>query len=221
MNLMNDFSVSVKRDANTYRLALGNAASAQGLKIIPSLSADRLEGGYPAYTFESGEIEITVADTPKRHFFHLFSAGGESQVIAERWLAFDGTPNFRDYGGYLNQSGKRVRWGHFFRSGQLSSLTQQDITYFESLNIDTVFDFRREEEAQKDVSLFPETRPTILGLAIDPGSILSFFSNLSINDKVGNAVHETNKASAPFNVAERIISKGWKPASRNNSNSRT
>jgi protein-tyrosine phosphatase len=177
MNLMNDLSMPVKRDANTYQLALGDVVSAQGLKIIPSLSADRLEGGYPAYTAESGEVEITVVDTPKRHFFHLFSASGESQVIAERWLAFDGTPNFRDYGGYLNQSGKRVRWGHFFRSGQLSSLTQQDITYFESLNIDTVFDFRREEEAQKDVSLFPETRPTILGLAIDPGSILSFFSN--------------------------------------------
>lgn len=175
---MKDISIKVARAANTYLLELSDISKTETITVIPSLSADKLEGEYKSYSAVAGELEITLEDVSRRHFFHLFSSNGGVQVVAERWLAFDGTPNFRDYGGYCNQSGQRVKWGHFYRSGQLASLTDGDIAYFDSLNIDTVFDFRRVEEAAKDVSLFPAKKPNVMGLPIDPGSTINFFSNL-------------------------------------------
>lgn len=175
---MNDVAVKLERDGNTYSLTLSDSLAQDTLSITPSLSAECLAGEYQSYSPSSQVIEMQLDGASKRHFFHLRSLRGDSQVVAERCLAFDGTPNFRDYGGYLNQSGKRVRWGRFYRSGQLASLTENDINYFDGLNIDTVFDFRRIEEAERDVSLFPENKPNVLGLPIDPGSTLSFFSNL-------------------------------------------
>jgi protein-tyrosine phosphatase len=175
---MNDSSIKVERKATTYRLTMDDTANRGDITIFPSLSADRLEGEYPGYRAAGQGLEITVDDATKRHFFHIVSAQSGTEVVAERCLAFDGTPNFRDYGGYANQLGKRVRWGCLYRSGQLSALSGDDLRYFENLNIDTVFDFRRIEEAEKDVSLFPTKKPNVVGLPIDPGSILDFFAGL-------------------------------------------
>ena len=97
-----------------------------------------------------------------------------------RHLPFDGTPNFRDYGGYLTADGRSVKWRQLFRSGQLSSLTAGDQDQFEALDIQLVFDFRRLEECERDPSIFPSAAiPEVVGLPIDPGSSISFFSNIA------------------------------------------
>ena len=87
-----------------------------------------------------------------------------------------GTPNFRDFGGYAAADDRRVKWGYLFRSGQLSRLTEQDISLMASLELDLICDFRREDEQQGDPSLLPEVRPPkVLSLPITPGSNASFF----------------------------------------------
>ena len=41
-------------------------------------------------------------------------------MCAERWLALEGSRNFRDLGGYETADGRAVRWGRMFRSGSLA-----------------------------------------------------------------------------------------------------
>ncbi len=92
-----------------------------------------------------------------------------------RHVAFEGTPNFRDYGGYRTDDGRQVKWGALYRSGQLAALTQDDVQRLATLDIRLVFDFRRREEQSRDPSRFPEAvAPTVIGLPIDPGSTLNF-----------------------------------------------
>ncbi len=94
----------------------------------------------------------------------------------KRHIPFTGTPNFRDLGGYRARNGKQVRWNCFYRSGQLSRLSADDITQFASLGVRVVCDFRRTEEIERDPSLLPhDTPPEMLQLSIDPGSASGVF----------------------------------------------
>lgn len=93
-----------------------------------------------------------------------------------RRLPFEGTPNFRDLGGYHTDDGRQVKWGYLFRSGQLSKLNADDQQQLHSLQLDLVCDFRRQEEQERDPSLLPEPGPTRVSLSISPGSNDSFFS---------------------------------------------
>lgn len=112
----------------------------------------------------------------RRHFFRLRDQHGTEVLATERKLGMQGTPNFRDFGGYQTSEGRQVRWGFLFRSGQLSALSDQDVALLGSLNLDLVFDFRREEEQQSDLSRLPgQGSPKVVSLPIIPGSNSRFF----------------------------------------------
>jgi protein-tyrosine phosphatase len=91
-----------------------------------------------------------------------------------RCLPLQGTPNFRDLGGYLTADNRRVKWGYLFRSGQLSNLSESDRDVLAELGLDVVCDFRRTEEQQRDPSVLPEPVPRVVSLPIAPGSNGSF-----------------------------------------------
>jgi len=91
-----------------------------------------------------------------------------------RCLSLQGTPNFRDMGGYVTTDGRRVKWGRLFRSGQLSDLSASDLALLAGLGLDVVCDFRRTEEQERDPSLLPEPGPRVVSLPITPGSNGSF-----------------------------------------------
>jgi len=67
-----------------------------------------------------------------------------------RILGFEGAANFRDAGGYRTADGLRVRWGHLFRSGRLSALSEVDRDRLDGLGITTIFDLRARAEREKD-----------------------------------------------------------------------
>ncbi len=55
--------------------------------------------------------------------------------------------NFRDFGGYMTDSKKRVKSNIFYRSGALAYIdNKEDLEIFKSLNINTIIDLRSEEE---------------------------------------------------------------------------
>jgi protein-tyrosine phosphatase len=58
----------------------------------------------------------------------------------------EGTPNFRDLGGYETSDGHFVQWGKIYRSGVLSFLTPTDLSYLSQLGIRVVCDFRTQQE---------------------------------------------------------------------------
>ena len=92
----------------------------------------------------------------------------------QRCLPLQGTPNFRDLGGYLTADGRQVKWGYLFRSGQLSNLSTSDQAVLAALGLDVVCDFRRVEEQERDPSRLPEPGPRVVSLPITPGSNSSF-----------------------------------------------
>ncbi|WMT41327.1 tyrosine-protein phosphatase [Paenibacillus sp. D2_2] len=66
----------------------------------------------------------------------------------QRVIALEGAHNFRDMGGYETTDGRKVKYGVFYRSDELSGLSPKDIEMLKSLNIKTIFDYRSNQEAQ-------------------------------------------------------------------------
>jgi protein-tyrosine phosphatase len=64
----------------------------------------------------------------------------------ERHIPLAGQPNFRDLGGYAAGDGRRIKWGLVYRSGELSQLSDDDVSKLGDLGIRTVVDLRSVEE---------------------------------------------------------------------------
>lgn len=57
--------------------------------------------------------------------------------------------NFRDFGDLPTTDGKRVKKGHFYRSGSYRDLLEEDIVFLKTLEIDHLFDYRESSELDK------------------------------------------------------------------------
>lgn len=110
-------------------------------------------------------------------------------------IALDGTPNFRDLGGCKNNKGQRVKHGAFYRSGELSRLTESDLTKIAEFNITTICDFRRLEEAAREPTAISDARK--LSLAIDPGSQTSALNEASDQSQI----HDMSEFMCDINAA--------------------
>ncbi len=87
-----------------------------------------------------------------------------------RLVPLEGTLNTRDLGGYRSEDGRRVRWGHLYRSDQLPELDDDDVAELARLGIRRVFDLRTDFERQGQLDRLP---PGVdeLQLAIDYPSL--------------------------------------------------
>lgn len=113
----------------------------------------------------------------------------------KRHVPLAGQSNFRDLGGYATADGRRVRWGHVFRSGELSQLTDADVTVLGELGIKTVVDLRSPEEVKaRGESRVPEGARTVR-LPIQSGAMFS---------KVVPMLLEGDFSKLPSNLLERV-----------------
>ena len=105
-----------------------------------------------------GAHEVTVDDPSpgQRPYFALVVDQGTRTVVAERRIALEGDPNFRDLGGYHTKDGRAVRWGRIYRSGELDALTDADVATVDGLGIKLVCDLR----APSEINLAPDRPPT-------------------------------------------------------------
>lgn len=85
----------------------------------------------------------------KQRVYFIIEQGGQCYLGAERTLPVGGLNNFRDFGGYVGAGGKRVKWGMLYRSNHLHNLSSQAVAYIESLNIQTIIDYRSANEIAK------------------------------------------------------------------------
>ncbi len=84
-----------------------------------------------------------------------------------RALALQGASNFRDLGGYPAAGGKRVKWGHLYRSADISKLTDADLLALQSRHVALVCDLRGPQE----VAQAPDRLPAgARSLALPAGS---------------------------------------------------
>ena len=64
----------------------------------------------------------------------------------KRAVQLQGTSNFRDLGGYSAAGGKHVKWGHIYRSADISKLTDSDLLALQSRHVALVCDLRGPQE---------------------------------------------------------------------------
>lgn len=75
---------------------------------------------------------------------------------AKRAVVLDGASNFRDLGGYPTQDGHHVKWGHLYRSADISKLTDADLQILADRHIAAVCDLRGPDEIKTN----PDRMPT-------------------------------------------------------------
>lgn len=73
-----------------------------------------------------------------------------------RTIPLAGVKNFRDMGGYEAHDGRVMKWGHIFRSGHLSDMTEDCGTEMLARDIETVIDFRSDAEKKRHPVHWPD-----------------------------------------------------------------
>ena len=135
--------------------------------------------GTPLLRTTDQQALIANPDKGVRHYFYLESEQGDGVILAERQLSLQGTPNFRDLGGYEAHGGRRLKWGKLYRSSKLSALTQGDVNYINRLGVTLVCDLRQVVEQELEPSVLNGEHPsTYASLPVTPGSSNSFLENL-------------------------------------------
>ena len=118
---------------------------------------------------------LTIECDPNSRLHFYLKTPGSVCPVSERRLSFEGTSNFRDFGGYKGADGRTVKWGRLYRSGKLSALTTYDLELLSNLGIKKVFDFRREEETRLHPTVQAlHSQLAIERLTIGKGSARSF-----------------------------------------------
>lgn len=160
----------------------------------------------------------------------LFACGGDPdegmpEHVRRRHVVLEGAHNFRDLGGYATEDGHTVRWGLFFRSDDLSELTDADLEKLHALGVRLVCDFRSAEERAEEPDRLPsEGPPAILELPILDES----FSPAAFREKItsgelgdtdlrqmmieANRLFATRYAPRYAEMFERLVQPGQLPA---------
>jgi protein-tyrosine phosphatase len=73
----------------------------------------------------------------------------------KRLVKLEGGSNFRDLGGYPTAQNKHVKWGHIFRSADVSKLTDNDLKTLTDLHLATVCDLRGPDELKTNPDKLP------------------------------------------------------------------
>ena len=117
-----------------------------------------------------GATTVTVDDpAPAGRAYFRLEIPEAAVTVAERRIALESTPNFRDLGGYETADGRHVRWGQVFRSGALVDLTPADRAAVDALGIELVCDLRSDSEVETDPD--PDLGAEALRLAVTDESV--------------------------------------------------
>ncbi|MEL6727030.1 MAG: tyrosine-protein phosphatase [Pseudomonadota bacterium] len=138
--------------ANTYALSWSTEPAGAPVTIEwatdPSFVAG--EGATLSLDPDASKLTWTADGEAQRRYFQITPQNGDPIVVATRLLPLEGGRNFRDLGGYETEDGRTVKWGHVFRSGRMSGLTDNDYDYLSDLGITTICDFRDSDERLED-----------------------------------------------------------------------
>ena len=111
-------------------------------------------------------------------------------------IPLQGSLNFRDFGGYPTEQGRRIISQYFFRSDKLSELTDDDQQTLAKHNIGHIFDLRRPDEVARAPSRWQSSEAnthhySIIHPSLDGQGMLAQFQALREHDAPGMALMET------------------------------
>jgi protein-tyrosine phosphatase len=129
-----------------YQLSFSLTGDSHKVQIFASTDPSGAAGMQLIQKTSSRNVTITAGKPGERMYFFLKPDHGQQREVSIRRLPLEGTPNFRDLGGYETTDGHFVQWGKIYRSGVLSYLTSADLTYLSQLGIRVVCDFRTAQE---------------------------------------------------------------------------
>ena len=69
--------------------------------------------------------------------------------------------NFRDFGGYITESGKQIKSGMIFRSGATDKMSGKDLLILKNQGLKTIIDLRPKNEQQPNIRLEEFNKITI------------------------------------------------------------
>jgi protein-tyrosine phosphatase len=128
-----------------YKLSYLLTGDSHEVTIYASTDAAKPEGE-PILKTSDATVTVHAGQEGQREYFFLKPDHGEQREVSIRHLPLQGTPNFRDLGGYETTDGRFVKWGLLYRSGVLSNLTASDFAYLRPLHVKVVCDFRTADE---------------------------------------------------------------------------
>ncbi len=154
-----------------YRLTYSFTASTHSVDISASVDpADAAKAQQVLHTTDTSVV-VHAGNPGQRMYFFLKPDHGTVRETSIRRLPLEGTPNFRDLGGYETADGKFVRWGLLYRSGVLTQLTARDFAYLTPLGVRVVCDFRTDEENKVSPEVWiPDVSVDHLHLPIGAGA---------------------------------------------------
>jgi protein-tyrosine phosphatase len=154
-----------------YQLSYVLTPDTHKVQIFASDSADGSSGMMLLRTTSDSEVTLDAGKPGERMYFFLKPDYGPQREVSIRHLPLQGTPNFRDLGGYETTDGHFVRWGLLYRSGVLTNLTPHDFAYLSHLGIRVVCDFRTaKENADQPERWIPDAPVEHISLPIGDGS---------------------------------------------------
>jgi protein-tyrosine phosphatase len=150
---------------------------------------------------------------------------GMPEHVRKRHVVLDGAHNFRDFGGYPTEDGHTVRWGLFYRSDDLSALSDDDLAKLHALGIKLVCDFRSAEERAEEPDRLPADQPPelvelpIFDEAFSPSEFRELITSGRLGDTDlrqmlidGNRLFATRYAAQYRAMFERLVQAGQLPA---------
>jgi len=144
-----------------YRLSYSFSGDTHEVEIFATTDATGAKGLQRILKTKETTVVVHAGVAGQREFFFLRPDHGERCEVSIRHLALEGTPNFRDLGGYETTDGHFVRWGMIYRSSVLSELSPADMNYLKQTGIRMVVDFR----SQRENAIAPEV--WIPGVEVD------------------------------------------------------
>jgi protein-tyrosine phosphatase len=159
----------VQTSPTEYRLSYSLSGNSHWVQIFSSI--DPAGSKDLQLLLKTSELNVTVhaGAAGERIYFFLRPDHGKQREVSIRRILLEGSPNFRDLGGYETTDGRFVRWGKLYRSGALNKLTSNDYAYLSKLGIHTVCDFRTPQENVTAPELWiPGSKVEHISLPIPP-----------------------------------------------------
>jgi protein-tyrosine phosphatase len=162
-----------------YHLTFSKTPDTHAVQILASTSANGSSGMQSLITTNDSDLTLHAGKPGERVYFFLKPDHGGEREVSIRHLPLQGTPNFRDIGGYETTDGRFVRWGLLYRSGVLTHLTPSDFAYLSHLDIRVVCDFRTAQENSVDPEAWiPDAAVEHVSLPIGDGGNKGSVSSL-------------------------------------------